>query len=102
MPPPPPGAPGPWALSEKGALEALAERAGLKPARSLSVRVVFPFADDDTAVRGLIAAGPAIRVLRNSGEEATRRAIAEAIRPHREPDGSNALTNEFRFVVASA
>jgi SAM-dependent methyltransferase len=31
--PPPPGAPGPWALSEEGALEALAERAGLKCAR---------------------------------------------------------------------
>jgi SAM-dependent methyltransferase len=101
MPPPPPSAPGPWALSEEGALEALAERAGLKPARSESVTVVFPFANDETAVRGLIAAGPAIRALRNSGEEATQRAIAEAIKPHREPDGSYALTNEFRFVVAS-
>jgi SAM-dependent methyltransferase len=101
MPPPPPGAPGPWALSDEGALEALAERAGLRPARSESVTVVFPFANDDTAVRGLIAAGPAIRALRNSGEEATQRAIVEAIRPHREPDGAYALTNEFRFVVAS-
>jgi SAM-dependent methyltransferase len=101
MPPPPPDAPGPWALSEAGALEALAERAGLKPARSESVTVVFGFADDETAVRGLIAAGPAIRALRHSGEEATRRAIADAIKPHRKPDGSYALANEFRFVVAS-
>jgi SAM-dependent methyltransferase len=101
MPPPPPGAPGPWALSEAGALEALAERAGLRPARSESVSVVFPFADDETAVRGLIAAGPAIRALRNAGEEATRRAIADAIKPHRKQDGSYALRNEFRFVVAS-
>jgi SAM-dependent methyltransferase len=101
MPPPPPGAPGPWALSEEGALEALAERAGLNPARSEGVTVVFRFADDETAVRGLIAAGPAIRALRNAGEEATRSAIAEAIKPHREADGSYALTNEFRFVAAS-
>jgi SAM-dependent methyltransferase len=101
MPPPPPGAPEPWALSEAGALEALAEQAGLKPARSESVTVVFRFADGETAVRGLIAAGPAIRVLRNAGEEGTRRAIAEAIKPHRKQDGSYALRNEFRFLVAS-
>jgi SAM-dependent methyltransferase len=101
MPPPPPGAPGPWALSEEGALEALVGRAGLKLARSESVTVVFPFANEDTAVRGLIAAGPAIRALRNSSEEATQRAIAEAIRPYREPGGSYVLKNEFRFVVAS-
>ncbi|KUM24250.1 hypothetical protein AU467_07550 [Mesorhizobium loti] len=102
MPPPPPGAPGPWALSEPGALEALIEQAGLRAIRSRNVAVVFPFADDRTAVRGLLAAGPAERAARNSGEEKTAASIAEAIAPYRKPDGSYALVNDFRFVVASA
>jgi SAM-dependent methyltransferase len=101
MPPPPPGTPGPWALSDPGVLEGLAESAGLKPTRSETVTIVYSFADRETALRALCAAGPAIRALRHSGEETARRAIAEAIAPYRKADGSYALTNEFRFIVSS-
>jgi SAM-dependent methyltransferase len=101
MPPPPPGTPGPWALSEPGVLEDLAASAGLKPTRSEKVTIVLPFADREAALRALCAAGPAVRALRHSGEEAARHAIADAIAPYRKADGSYALTNEFRFVVAS-
>jgi SAM-dependent methyltransferase len=102
MPPPPPGTPGPWALSEPGVLEDLAESAGLKPSGSQNVTIVLSFADRETALRALSAAGPAVRALRHAGEEAAHRAIAEAIAPCRMPDGSYALTNEFRFVTATA
>jgi SAM-dependent methyltransferase len=101
MPPPPPGAPGPWALSEQGALEALLEKAGLKAGSSQGVVVIMPFADEETALRGLLAAGPAARAIGNAGQEATRQAVAAAIRPYRKPDGSYTLRNEFRFVVGS-
>jgi SAM-dependent methyltransferase len=102
MPPPPPGTPGPWALSDPGVLEDLAESAGLKPTRSERVTIVLSFADHTAALRALCAAGPAVRALRHSGEEAARGAIAGAIAPYRKADGSYALTNEFRFIVASA
>jgi SAM-dependent methyltransferase len=100
MPPPPPGAPGPWALSPPGALESLVEQAGLKPDRAGSVTVVFPFADEETALCGLLAAGPAIRAIRNSSETEARKGVSEAIRPYRKSDGSYALKNEFRFLVS--
>jgi len=41
LPPPPPGAPGPWALSPPGALEELASQAGLKAIHAQTVPVTF-------------------------------------------------------------
>jgi hypothetical protein len=60
------------------------------------------FPDEATAVRGLLASGVAERAMRNSGEDATRKSISEAIRPTRQDDGSYAFRNEFCFLVTSA
>lgn len=100
MPPPPPGAPGPFALSAPGALEGLLEKASLRPQRSGSAPVVMRFPDEATALRGLLAAGPATRATRHSGEDAVRRGLAEAIAPFRQSDGSYVMRNEFRYVLA--
>jgi SAM-dependent methyltransferase len=99
MPPPPPGAPGPFALSAPGALESLAVKAGLDPKRSASAPVEFTFADETTAVRGLLAPGPATRAISHSGEEAVRKGVAEAIAPYRKDDGSYFMRNEFRYLI---
>jgi SAM-dependent methyltransferase len=102
MPPPPPGAPGPFALSAPGALEKLAGDAGLEPAASAGVVTTMRFPDEATALRGLLASGVVERAIRNSGEPAVRNGIAEAIRPARRADGSYAFENEWRFLVAHA
>lgn len=103
LPPPPPGAGGPFALSAPGALEALAQKAGLKPKGAVArVVTTMRFPDEATAVRGLLASGVAERAMRNSGEDATRKAIADAIRPARHDDGSYALHNEFCVLVTRA
>lgn len=99
MPPPPPGAPGPWALSPEGALEDLAAQAKLRTTAAGSVMTSMHFDDDECAVRGLLAAGPAVRAIENSGEQAVASAVSEAIRPFRNADGSYDLKNEFRFIV---
>jgi SAM-dependent methyltransferase len=100
MPPPPPGAPGPFALSAPGALETLVGKAGLKPEDSAVVTTVMRFPDEATALRGLIAAGVVERAIRHSGEETVRSGIAAAIKPARQADGSYAFSNEWRFVIA--
>ena len=99
MPPPPPGAPGPWALSPPGALEDLAAQARLRTTAAGSVMTSMHFEDEESAVRGLLAAGPAVRAIANSGEEAVASAVSQAIRPYRKADGSYDLENEFRFIV---
>jgi len=102
MPPPPPGAPGPFALSEDGALEALASQAGLTPVAAHDVDTMWNFPDLETALRGLLAGGPAVKAIHHSGEERVRDAAANAINPYRMADGSYRLENQFRYLVTRA
>ena len=61
---------------------------------------VYP--DLRTALRGLMAAGPAVKAINASGEDRTRKAIAEAIVPFRSVSGGYRLENTFRYVIAKA
>lgn len=102
LPPPPAGAPGPFALSVPGAIEALVERAGLIPDRVANVDVVFDFADAATAMRALKASGPAIRAVRHAGDAAVTEAVAKAMAPYQESDGHVRYHNQFRYLIARA
>jgi SAM-dependent methyltransferase len=102
LPPPPPGTPGPIALSDEGKLAAFARDAGLSPVRFHPVVVPWLWDDEETALRGLISSGPAIRAIEAVGEQATRDAVGTAIAPYRRPDGGYRLENEFVYLVAQA
>jgi SAM-dependent methyltransferase len=101
LPPPPPGAPGPFALSQDGMLSSLLARAGLEPGETRDVTCRFDYPDDDDAVRGLISSGPVVRAVRHAGEEATSAAVLESLAPFRQADGSYRIANAFRFTVAT-
>jgi len=102
LPPPPPGTPGPFALSADGALEALAEQAGLAPRAAETVACPWEYPDASTALRGLLASGPAIRALQVHGEEVVRETVLEALAPFRTRSGGYRLGNSFRYVIAEA
>ncbi len=102
LPPPAPGAPGPFALSEHGQLEALAREAGLEPLDAQAVECVWSYPDLDTALRGLLSAGPAVEAIQTASEPRVRDAVSEAIRPFRTASGGYRLENEFRYLVAKA
>jgi SAM-dependent methyltransferase len=102
LPPAPAGAPGPFALSAEGALEKLAADAGLVVTERVEVPTAWEYADEETALRGLLAAGPAIRAIEAAGEDAVRRAVSAAIAPFRMGDGGYRLENTFCYVVAGA
>jgi SAM-dependent methyltransferase len=100
LPPPPPGAPGPFALSADGALEALAEQAGLAPHLVDTVACPWDYPDEQTALRGLLAAGPAIRAVEARGEEVVRDAILNALAPFKTPSGGYHLSSCYRYMIA--
>lgn len=102
LPPPPPGAPGPFALSEPGRLERLLEQAGLAPLTSGGVDCPFAFPDLATAVRGHMSSGVAAIAIRQAGAEAVQRAIAEALAPFRLNGRGYLQRNRFRYVIAEA
>lgn len=100
LPPPPPGAPGPYALSGDGALEDLAARAGLVAHEVRDVDCPWTYPDEATALRGLLSSGPAVRATGEAGEAAVRDAILTAMAPFRTPGGGCRMGNTFRFMLA--
>jgi hypothetical protein len=102
LPPPPAGAPGPFALSEDGALEQLVRGAGLTPRESAEVECPFVYADDRTARRALLSSGPCARVIQVAGLERTVEVVDEAIAPFRSASAGYRLENVFRYLVATA
>jgi SAM-dependent methyltransferase len=102
LPPAPAGAGGPFALSEPGRLEELAQSAGLRPQRVADVPTPFSYPDLETAIRTQLSAGPARRAIEYAGESATREALGAAFAASRQSDGRYRQDNVFRFLIARA
>jgi SAM-dependent methyltransferase len=101
LPPPPPGASGPFALSEQAALTQLVTSAGLTSHSVEDVDVTWLFEDVETAPAAMLAAGPSILAIQTSGREAVSTALQHALAPYRLADGGYRLENRFRYVIAS-
>ncbi|MEZ5934794.1 MAG: class I SAM-dependent methyltransferase [Alphaproteobacteria bacterium] len=100
LPPAPPGAPGPFALSDEVALRRFAVDAGLEPVEIFDVDSPFIYADETTAVRGLNAAGVAVRAMEHSSEAAVMAAHRKALAPFRQAGGSYRVRATFRCLLA--
>lgn len=100
MPPPPPGAPGPFALSDERALRALAASAGLQPRDILDVDCPFAYPSLEQALTGLKSAGVAVRAIEATSEAAVDRAYTEALAPFRQSDGSYRALGSFRCLIS--
>lgn len=102
LPAPPPGAPGPFALSEPRALEELAGGAALTPDRVAEVTTRWEYPDRETALRGLLAAGPATKAIEAAGDERVSAAVTDALAPYRTASGGYAIENTWRYLIATA
>lgn len=78
-------------------LDALVERAGLRPDGSGRVFCPFGYADVDSAVRGLLSTG-----LYDAAADPAlaEKELTEALHPYERPDGAVWLPNIFRYVIA--
>jgi SAM-dependent methyltransferase len=102
LPPAPPDAPGPFALSYPGALEALVERSGLTPTDDGYIQVTFDYPDEERLLRGNRANGPVVLAERTSGEAAVIDTAREAFAPFRTSWGAYRIETEWRYVTATA
>ena len=102
LPPPPPGAPGPFALSDETALRGFASSAGLDPIEVFDVESPWLYPDLPTALRGLGSSGVAKRAMEHSGEAAVDEAHAKALAPFRQTDGSYRIGASFRCLLTRA
>lgn len=101
MPPPPAGAPGPFALCGRDALEEFFASAELEVADVADVMCTFAYPDTETAVAALSSAGPVVRVAEHAGEEAVRQDVEAFLAGHVRPDGTYAIRNPFRYAVSA-
>lgn len=103
LPPPPAGKPASTPLWADGALEALAERSGLRPVgNAVEVDCPWDYPDEQTAVRGILSSALSTLAVREVGEEKVRETIAAAITPFRKPSGAYRIRNRFLFLAAAA
>ncbi len=101
LPPPPPGAPGPFALSDRNALTQYVAEAGLQPVDIFDVDAPFNYPDEATAVRALGSSGVAARAIEFAGEAAVNSAHKEAIAPFTGSNGSIRIGATFRCLLAA-
>ncbi|MEO6806352.1 MAG: class I SAM-dependent methyltransferase [Edaphobacter sp.] len=102
LPPPPPDAPGPFALSNETALKALAYSAGLEPREIVDVECPWEYADLTLALRGLSSAGVAAKARAHSSQDAIDEAHEKALRTFKRSDGSYHIDASFRCLFATA
>jgi SAM-dependent methyltransferase len=102
LPTPPPGAPGPFSLSNEQALRGFATAAGLEPLTLFDVDSPWQYVDLATALRGLRSSGVAARAIEHSSAEAVDESHARALTPFRQPDGSYKIGATFRCLVTRA
>lgn len=102
LPAPPPGAPGPFALSYPGALEAVLMSGGLAIKDEGYLQVPFEYRDDTSLVRSNLAPGPAVLAARSAGENTVQAAILEGFAPFRTSSGAYRIETEWRYVLATA
>lgn len=100
LPPPPPGTPGPFALSDDATLRQFAADAGLEPIDVFDVDSPWIYADETAAMRGLTSTGNAVRAMELLDERVVLDAYAKAIAPFRQPDGSYRASAWFRCLLA--
>jgi SAM-dependent methyltransferase len=102
LPPAPPDAPGPFALSYPGALEVLVERSGLTPTGDGYIEVTFDYPNEQSLLRGNRANGPVVLAERTSGEAAVIDSVRAAFAHFRSSSGAYRIETEWRYVSARA
>ena len=100
LPPPPPGAPGPFALTENHLLENILEEMGLRILDSKDVDSIWDYPDVETAMKGLLSAGPAAKAIENSGYEKAYTTLLETLQPYTKSNGHIVYKNKFRVVIS--
>lgn len=99
LPPPPPGTPGPFALSEDGKIESICNSIGLKVISKTSVACPFLYHSLQDAVKSFLGTGPAAAAINNNSEKLVEEAISKAFQPYHLTEEMYHLQNSFLVFV---
>jgi hypothetical protein len=100
LPAPPPGAPGPFALSDERLLKEFAQRSELQPVEVFDVNSPWVYPDLATALKGLASSGVAAKAIAHSSLEQVNQAHEAALSAFRNTNGSYVIDATFRCLIA--
>jgi SAM-dependent methyltransferase len=99
LPPPPPGTPGPFALSEDGKVEAICKSVGLKVIERKNVFCPWQFTGIQDLHAAFMCTGPCVKAAQIVGEEKVKMAITASAEPFNLADGVYFMSNYFTFFI---
>jgi len=102
LPPPPPGAPGPFALSENNLLETILNDLGFKVISNQDIDSVWDYPNKEIALKGLLSAGPSARAIAHTSYEIAYAVLSKAVDPYVKANGHVMYNNKFRVVIAES
>lgn len=100
LPPPPPGAGGPFALTENKLLENILGEVGFKIIINNDIEGMWNYENKEIALKGLMSSGPVAKAIENSGYGKTFETVSNAMQPYIQTNGHVVYKNKFRVVVA--
>lgn len=101
LPPPPSDVRPPSPLLERDELDDSMRQARLEPSRNGDFAAELRFADLQTAVRAIMAAGVTVRAVQVVGEERVSATVRQAMSAFIRPDGSVSFSNRFNWMRAA-
>ncbi|HNH22638.1 MAG TPA: hypothetical protein PLY26_10860, partial [Ferruginibacter sp.] len=100
VPPPPPGTPGPFALSEDGKIESICTALKLKVIYKIRIACPFLYHTTDEGIKSFLGTGPAAAAMKHASELKVHQTIAEALQPYRLTEDMYHLQNSFLLFIA--
>jgi SAM-dependent methyltransferase len=100
LPPPPPGTPGPFALSEDGKIEGICESLDLKLVYKTTVSCPFFYYTLNDGIKSFMGTGPAAAALKHATEKQVQQTIAKALQPYHLTVDIYHLQNSFKLFIA--
>jgi hypothetical protein len=100
LPPPSPGTPGPFALSEDGKIENYLQETGLKLINRLKISCPFIYHSLGNGIRSFMGTGPAAAALNYADKKQVEETIAAALQPYRIVDDIYYQQNSFLLFIA--
>lgn len=100
LPPPPPGTPGPFALSEDGRIEQVFQSLGLKLVSGEQVACPILYYTLSDGIKSFLGTGPAAAAMHHASEKMVQQTIARALKPYHLTEDLYHLQNSFLLFIA--
>jgi SAM-dependent methyltransferase len=99
-PPPAPGTPGPFALSENGKVESILDKLGLRLESKTTVACPFIYHSLSDGIKSFMGTGPAANALNHADTATVENTVATALAPYHIVDNFYFLLNHFLLFIA--